>query len=57
MSIDLKPLSCFVSYLDSLLIAIKLLLYSTNDKGKKKKKRTNSNIIDGKGRIQLLFRC
>lgn len=38
MSIDLKPLSCFVSYLDSLLIAIKLLLYSTNDKGKKKKK-------------------
>lgn len=38
MSIDLKPLSCFVSYLDSLLIAIKLLLYSTNDKGKKKKR-------------------
>lgn len=53
MSIDLKPLSCFVSYLDSLLIAIKLLLYSTNDKGKKKE--INSNITDEKGRIQLLF--
>lgn len=38
MSVDLKPLSRFVFYLDSLLIAIKLLLYSTNDKGKKKKK-------------------
>lgn len=46
----------FFSYLDSLLIAIKLLLYSTNDKGKKTPK-PNSNIIDGKGRIQLLFRC
>lgn len=39
MSVDLKPLSRFVSYLDSLLIAIKLLLYSTNDKGKKKAKQ------------------
>lgn len=26
-------------------------------KKKEKKKKTNSNIIDGKGRIQLLFRC
>lgn len=55
MSIDLKPLSCFISYLDSLLIAIKLLLYSTDDKGKQTKDKIKSNVTCEIGRIQLSF--
>lgn len=57
MSIDLKPLSCFISYLDSLLIAIKLLLYSTDDKGKQTKDKIKSNVTCEIGRIQLSFWC